>query len=147
MDVETSKAALEIESPGDGYVLQLVAAGSAVTVGEPIAYIFAEAAEGSRPTRAALRAAQSLIRPAACGRRPAPDNEPPELGVELRDLARPGLITAKDVEAAAATAKQRPRPTVSTLPGLIQALPPLGAAAAADRGRPGPPRCSTSWNG
>ena len=45
MDVETSKAALEIESPADGYVLQLVGAGSAVTVGEPIAYIFAAEAE------------------------------------------------------------------------------------------------------
>ena len=121
VDVETSKAALEIESPADGYVLQLVAAGSAVTVGEPIAYVFAAEAEleayiATRPAGGAEADAASGVRATASARQRAA-----ELGVELGDIARPGLITAKDVEAAAATAKQRPRPAVSTLPGLIQA--------------------------
>ncbi len=123
VDVETSKAALEIEAPTDGVVLQLVAAGGSVTVGEPIAYIFADAAEleayvADRQVTGTEPDAATGVRATASARHRAE-----ELGVELRDISRPGLITVKDVEAAAKPATGRPRPDVSTLPDLIQAAP------------------------
>jgi acetyltransferase-like isoleucine patch superfamily enzyme len=122
VDVETSKAALEIEAPSDGVVLQLVPAGAAVTVGEPVAYIFSDQADLERylAERAAAEtesaAAGDDVRATANARQRAT-----ELGVELRDISRPGLITVKDVEAAAEAAAQRPRPDASSLPGLIRA--------------------------
>ena len=107
----------------DGVVLQLVAAGGAVTVGEPIAYIFADAAEleayvADRQVTGTEPDAATGVRATASARHRAE-----ELGVELRDISRPGLITVKDVEAAAKPATGRPRPDVSTLPDLIQAAP------------------------
>jgi acetyltransferase-like isoleucine patch superfamily enzyme len=121
VDVETSKAALEIEAPADGFVLQLVPAGGAVTVGEPVAYIFPDEASleqyvANRSVAGTTSDATDGVRATANARQRAA-----ELGVELRDIARPGLITVKDVEAAAQAATQRPRPDVSTLPGLIPA--------------------------
>lgn len=122
VDVETSKAALEIESPADGVVLQLVTAGAAVTVGEPIAYIFEDEAEldafvarrevgGSEG-----RDVNDEVRATASARQRAT-----ELGVELRDIVRPGLITQKDVEAAAQASIQAGRPPVASLPDPMPA--------------------------
>jgi acetyltransferase-like isoleucine patch superfamily enzyme len=102
VEVETSKAALEIEAPEDGFVLQLVPAGGEVQVGEPIAHIFpdeaaleayvrqreasaAEAGPGDGSPRATTKARQRAA----------------ELGVDLASIDRAGLITVKDVEAAA----------------------------------------------
>jgi acetyltransferase-like isoleucine patch superfamily enzyme len=122
VDVETSKAALEIEAPADGFVLQLVAAGAAVNVGEPIAYIFPDQAalDAFAADRAAQVSAASSsgdeVRATASARQRAA-----ELGVELGDIARAGLITARDVEAAAEAASHRSRPEVSTLPSPVQA--------------------------
>jgi acetyltransferase-like isoleucine patch superfamily enzyme len=120
VDVETSKAALEIEAPADGHVLQLVAAGGTVAVGEPIAYIFNDAAQleaylASRSSNEAVAEGDAVRATASARQRAA------ELGVELRDIARPGLITVKDVEAAAHATAQRQRPDVASLPGLIAA--------------------------
>ena len=122
VDVETSKAALEIESPADGVVLQLVTAGAAVTVGEPIAFIFEDEAEldafvADREARIGeVQVVVDEVRATAGARQRAA-----ELGVDLRDIVRPGLITQKDVEAAARASIQAGRPPVSSLPGPVHA--------------------------
>jgi sugar O-acyltransferase (sialic acid O-acetyltransferase NeuD family) len=120
VDVETSKAALEIEAPADGFVLQLVPAGAAVTVGEPIAYVFPDEAAldayVAARTAGAAEAATSAdgLRATASARQRAE-----ELGVDLSSISRPGLITVKDVEAAAGAAGAPARPDVASLPSPI----------------------------
>ena len=100
VDVETSKAALEITAAAAGYVLYLVEAGTEVAVGEPVAYLFDDEAalaafEATRerpqaaPTDATLRASAKAQQRAD------------ELGVDLSQVESTGLITVKDVELAA----------------------------------------------
>jgi acetyltransferase-like isoleucine patch superfamily enzyme len=109
VDVETAKSAIEIESPADGLVLQLVPVGGEVSVGQPVAHVFEDEAElaSFEETRAQEAAAA-----------PEPDDEvrasvkarerAQELGVDLSSVAGEGLITVKDVEAAAGAAVQPP---------------------------------------
>jgi sugar O-acyltransferase (sialic acid O-acetyltransferase NeuD family) len=119
VDVETTKSAIEIESPSDGLVLQLVPVGGEVFVGQPVAHVFED--------EAALKAfEEAQAREAAAA--PAPADEvrasdkararAAELGVDLESIAGDGLITVKDVEAAAAGARAVvPEDLPSPLPG------------------------------
>ncbi|MGA1343575.1 MAG: biotin/lipoyl-containing protein, partial [Hyphomonas sp.] len=72
-EIETDKVALEVPSPADGVILELlVAAGASVTPGSVIARI---GAAGAAPARAAAEAAPSKTvsapaKPAAAGERP-----------------------------------------------------------------------------
>jgi sugar O-acyltransferase (sialic acid O-acetyltransferase NeuD family) len=116
VDVETTKSAFEIESPSDGFVLQLVPVGGEVSVGEPVAHVF--------PDEAALESfdAQRQQAPAA-----EPEGEvrasvkarerAAELGVDIESIGAAGLVTVKDVEAAA----QQAAPAVAPedLPDLL----------------------------
>ena len=113
VDVETSKALLEIEAEADGYVLQLVAAGHDVTVGQPVAMIFDDLAA----LEAHVEASASAVKESAAGG--DGDGEGPqvsakararaaELGVDLASVSATGLITVRDVEAAARSSQPGP---------------------------------------
>ena len=96
--VETSKALLELESPGDGFLRHLYAQGDEVELGSRIAVIAGSEAE---------LAAAELARPAK-----APPTEPAgpanatrravelaeEHGIDLASIEKDGFITAEDVE-------------------------------------------------
>src|SRR5262245_60924872 len=52
-EIETDKAAMEVESPGDGVIRNISAGeGVVVPVGEPVAFIYGEGEKVSAPTTA-----------------------------------------------------------------------------------------------
>jgi acetyltransferase-like isoleucine patch superfamily enzyme len=119
VDVETSKAALEIEAPHDGIVVQLVPSGADVQVGQPVAYVFTDmAAVESFDAAAAATPAEpvtdSPIRASDKARERAT-----QLGIDLADVPGTGLITVKDVEAVAGAAAQRSAPSSERLPDVV----------------------------
>jgi acetyltransferase-like isoleucine patch superfamily enzyme len=138
VDVETSKAALEIVAPCDGVMLQLVPAGAQITIGQPIAQVFEDhealtAFEADRLVTAERAAAvngnDAQIRATDRARVRAR-----ELGVDLTTLAADGLITVKHVETAAGPAAE-PQPAVQRAPlpgdGAAQRLLIVGAGLGA----------------
>jgi acetyltransferase-like isoleucine patch superfamily enzyme len=103
-DVETSKAVIEVEAPGTGYVLQAAAVGDQVSVATPFAYVFDSLAEldqfktdfeKARETQAAAAATRTVQATKQAEQRAK------ELGVDLAALHLDRLITTQDVEAAA----------------------------------------------
>jgi sugar O-acyltransferase (sialic acid O-acetyltransferase NeuD family) len=119
VDVETTKSAIEIEAPSDGLVLQLVPVGGEVSVGQPVAHLFED--EAALTAFEEARAKEAAAAPAKGDDIRASDKaraRAQELGVDLAALAGEGLITVKDVEAAAgATAVVAPEELPSPLPG------------------------------
>ena len=110
VDVETAKSAIEIESPADGLVLQLVPVGGEVSIGQPVAHVFEDEAslrefEEARAQQEAASAPQpgDDVRASVKARERAL-----ELGVDLSAVAGEGLITVKDVEVAAGATAQAP---------------------------------------
>jgi acetyltransferase-like isoleucine patch superfamily enzyme len=106
VDVETSKSAIEIEAPTDGFVLQLVPVGGEVSVGEPIAHVFEDepalaAFEAERAKEPSIVEETGAVRASVKAR-----DRAQELGVDLAAIGGEGLITVKDVEAAAAQTRQ-----------------------------------------
>jgi acetyltransferase-like isoleucine patch superfamily enzyme len=119
VDVETSKAALEVEAPSAGIVFQVVPAGQDVTVGEPIGYLFEDEA-----ALAAYAAARDEAATASGGTGSEGDGggvqatakareRAAELGVDLATIRATGLVTVRDVEAAAGTAGTTVSPDAS----------------------------------
>ena len=106
VDVETSKSAFEIAAPADGVVMQLVPVGGEVSVGEPVAHVFedeaAMAAFEEERSRQATEAPETADEVRASDKARA---RAQELGVDLTAIAASGLITVKDVEAAAGAAE------------------------------------------
>jgi acetyltransferase-like isoleucine patch superfamily enzyme len=102
-EIETSKAIIDVDSPGDGYVLFAARQGIEVRLTEPIARLFddlasleAFAEEAERRRAEAAEAGPRVTEPA---RRRAE-----ELHVDLATLPSDALITVGVVEAAAAAA-------------------------------------------
>jgi acetyltransferase-like isoleucine patch superfamily enzyme len=136
VDVETSKAALEIEAPASGLVLQLVPGGSSISVGEPIGFVFED--EAALAEFEANRASAAAASPddGAGGQVTAKARQrAEELGVDISTITASGLITVRDVEAAAgATATS---PDIGELPAplagdpLTQRLLVIGAGLGA----------------
>jgi acetyltransferase-like isoleucine patch superfamily enzyme len=130
VDVETSKAALEIEAPQDGVLLQLTPAGGEVKVGQPVGYLFAdvaavEAYDREQAASPAPAGEVAGVRATAKARERAA-----ELGVDLDAIPAAGIITARDVEAAvAASGATRPHPRVS----LAELPDPLSGDGSAQR--------------
>ncbi len=99
--VETSKSAIEIESPGEGTLLHLAAAGEEVELGGRIAAIAADAGElaelRAERASAAIAAEPAPSRPANVTRKAA------ELaaahGIDLTAVSKSGFVTVEDVEA------------------------------------------------
>ena len=96
--VETTKATVEVESPGAGTIVQLFADGSEVELGTTIAYVAESADElASLETRAEEKPALK-----AAGERKA-TRKAVELadqhGVDLAAIDKRGFVTEKDVQA------------------------------------------------
>jgi acetyltransferase-like isoleucine patch superfamily enzyme len=96
--VETSKALLELEAPGDGILQHLYAQGDEVELGGRIAVIAESeaelaAAEESRPAKAAPAEPAG---PANATRRAVELAQ--EHGIDLTTIEKDGFITAEDVE-------------------------------------------------
>jgi acetyltransferase-like isoleucine patch superfamily enzyme len=127
VDIETSKAALEIPAPATGFVLQVVDVGTEIEVGQPVAYIFDDEAELTEfEARREQEVAAAPPEPAAGVRASEKAlKRAEELGVDVATIRASGLITVRDVEAAAgATA---PAPDVD--PSDLTLLPGDPAAA------------------
>ncbi len=106
VEIETSKAVIEVVAPGSGYVLRLASVKDEVSLTAPIALLFDDEAalkaheakllaqkEAAAAAGAAVRASVKAVKRAE------------ELGVDLSTLDSSHLITVKDVEAAAAAAQ------------------------------------------
>lgn len=104
--VETSKASIEVEAPGDGTLVQLVAADVEVELGSSVALVaqtdaeleeaVARLAEAPPPSPAADDGRRNVTRKAA--------ERAVELGVDVNLIDKTGFVTAEDVEAFAAAA-------------------------------------------
>jgi acetyltransferase-like isoleucine patch superfamily enzyme len=105
IDIETSKALIEVDAAHAGFILQAVNAGDTASLAEPIGYVFEELADLERfeaelrkaREEAKLAASTATVRATQQARQRAE-----ELGVDLSWLDTSKLITLKDVEAAAA---------------------------------------------
>jgi acetyltransferase-like isoleucine patch superfamily enzyme len=100
--VETSKASIEIEAPGDGRLVQLVAADVEVELGSSIALIAESDADLEKAT---ARVADAPARPETDGPRNVTRKaaeRAAELGVDVSLIEKSGFVTAEDVEAFAA---------------------------------------------
>jgi sugar O-acyltransferase (sialic acid O-acetyltransferase NeuD family) len=107
VEVETSKAILDVEAPNEGLLLRLRDEGEQLKIGDPLGYLFEtlETLERYEAERAAAAAAPAehagrITEPAR--RRAA------ELGVDIDDVARGSteLVTSKLVDAFAAAQAQ-----------------------------------------
>jgi acetyltransferase-like isoleucine patch superfamily enzyme len=107
-DIETSKAVIEVEAPKAGYLLQIVNVGESVSISAPFAYVFDSLTEleqfktdsaNARENDAAAEASRAVQATRQAQQRAR------ELGVDLTQLNLDRLITAQDVEAAAAGAQ------------------------------------------
>ena len=96
--VETSKASIEIEAPGDGTIVQLVKAETDVELGSTIALVAANADEvaAAEARRSGAGSAQA-DGPANVTRRAA--ELAAEHGIDLSAIEKSGFVTAADVEA------------------------------------------------
>jgi acetyltransferase-like isoleucine patch superfamily enzyme len=117
--VETSKALLELEAPGDGILNHLYAQGDEVELGSRVAVIAESeeelaAAEKSRPAKAEPAAPAG---PANATRRALELAE--EHGIDLASIEKDGFITAEDVERLVAT---RAAEEVAAAPGLFAGI-------------------------
>ncbi|HEY7536952.1 MAG TPA: biotin/lipoyl-containing protein [Gaiellaceae bacterium] len=99
--IETSKSAIEIESPGEGMLLHLAAEGEEVELGGRIAAIASDSGE--------LAELQAARESAAAAAEPAPSRpanvtrKAAELaaryGIDLSAVSKSGFVTVEDVEA------------------------------------------------
>jgi acetyltransferase-like isoleucine patch superfamily enzyme len=117
--VETSKALLELEAPGNGILLHLYGEGDEVELGGRIAVIAESdeelaAAEESSPAKAL---SVEPAGPANATRRAVELAE--EHGIDLATIEKDGFITAEDVERLVAA---RAAEEVVTAPGLFQGI-------------------------
>ncbi len=96
--VETSKASVEIEAPGDGTLVQLVPAETEVELGSTIAVVAADETEAATASeRRTAGGATEPSGPANATRRAA--ELAAQHGIDLGALDKSGFITAADVEA------------------------------------------------
>lgn len=103
VEVETSKAILDVEAPGDGVLLRLAGEGERVNMDQPLGYVFdsAPALESYEQERASSGAGEEVHaeRITVPARRRAE-----ELGLDINEIARgtDELVTTKLVDAYAA---------------------------------------------
>jgi acetyltransferase-like isoleucine patch superfamily enzyme len=121
VEIETSKAVLEVLAPEAGVVLHLARKGQEVPLTEPVAMVFTELSElTAYSDRMAAEAAARAEAPGQVRATVKAVRRAEELGVDLSTLDSSRLVTVKDVEAAAAAPS-----TVdySTMPAAL-ATPP-----------------------
>jgi pyruvate dehydrogenase E2 component (dihydrolipoamide acetyltransferase) len=144
LEIETDKAVVEVEAPGDGILAGITAeVGAVIPVGETIAWLVAPgenppakavtAAPAARATSAAqaAAAAPAISRPAgeptSIQISPKARRLAKELGVdigEIRSTGPDGAITSEDVQAAA-NAKSSGAPAAVTPPAATEPLSQL----------------------
>ncbi len=114
-ELETSKAVIEVVSPGDGVLLHAASENAEVALDQPIARIFDDLAALEAFEREGAQAAppKDEVRATLKARARAS-----ELGVDLRSLDPSKLITVKDVEAAAEAGRA---PDYSAMPAPLSA--------------------------
>lgn len=120
VEVETSKAVLEVAAPAAGYLLRSAPVGARVSITDAVGALFdseEDLKEYERQQQVAAEAAAAA--PATVRASVKAMQRAEELGVDLGSLHGEGLITVKDVEAAAALA----RPDYSTMPKPLDAEP------------------------
>jgi len=148
LEIETDKAVVEVEAPGDGILAGITAeVGAVIPVGETIAWLVAPgenppakaataaAARATSPAQAAA-AAPAVSRPTA---EPAPMQISPkarrlakELGVDIgqiRGTGPEGTITSDDVQATADAKGSRSTPVTTAAPAAVAAAEPLSQLA------------------
>jgi carbonic anhydrase/acetyltransferase-like protein (isoleucine patch superfamily) len=136
--VETSKASIEIESPGDGTLVQLVSAGMEVELGGCIALVAVGAEElaAAESARVAERPAESPVAARSATSKAIELAE--RHGIDLAEIAKPGFITADDVRALISASGPAAREAPDTLfAGLSTedvTLPAVMAAATGSAG-------------
>lgn len=113
--VETTKATVEVESPGDGTIVQLYGEEVEVELGKTIAYV-AESADELAAID--VRAEEKPAPKPAAGDRKATRKavELAELhGIDLAEIEKRGFITEKDVEAVLAARKAAATPAAGPI--------------------------------
>ena len=87
-DIETDKAAMEVEAPADGILQHTAAEGMEIPIGAPCAWLYAEGEE-VRDQPKAFAGSDAAVEPASAGRGGAPDEtELAETGAEQGDNIR-----------------------------------------------------------
>ena len=115
--VETSKASVEIEAPGDGLLVQLVPAETEVELGSTIAVVAADEKEAAAAReRKSGGAATEPSGPANVTKRAA--ELAAQHGIDLGALDKSGFITAADVEALIRAQEQGPLHLDPVLAGI-----------------------------
>jgi len=129
VDVETDKVVLELPSPADGVLVEIVRPdGATVTSNELIAILDTEAKAAATPAPAAAAAAPVAVAATMKQALPAARKMMAEQGVAAADVAgtgRGGRITKGDVIAAtqAKAVAPQPAPTAKAPPAPAVALP------------------------
>ncbi|HKM67522.1 MAG TPA: dihydrolipoamide acetyltransferase family protein [Candidatus Acidoferrum sp.] len=147
LEIETDKAVVEIEAPGDGILTGITAeVGAVIPVGETIAWLVAPGekppakAVTAAPAARATSAAQTAVAAPAQPKQAAPAGTPAQISPKARRLAKElgvdigriqgtgpdGTITSEDVQAAA-DAKGSAAPTTSA--ATASATEPLSQLA------------------
>jgi acetyltransferase-like isoleucine patch superfamily enzyme len=121
VEIETSKAVLEVPAPADGVLLQRSAKGAEHKLDQPVALLFTDAADLESYVDAERTAVEATPREESPVRATAKAiSRAAELGVDLAALpVSDALITVADVEAAAAAATV----DVAALPAPLTADP------------------------
>jgi acetyltransferase-like isoleucine patch superfamily enzyme len=122
VEIETSKAILDVAAPNAGFVLQMCAEGEQVGIEQPLGYVF-ESVEALERFERDRRSSRSEPAAAHAGRITAPARKrADELGIDLDEVARhtDQLVTAKVVEAFAQEAGGATR---VVLPDPLEARP------------------------
>lgn len=120
LEVETDKITMEVESPADGVLAQVLAEpGARVPIGQPIAYL-AAAGEAIAPTPSPANApAERAVKATPIAQKLAAEH-----GIDLSQVpgtGRDGQITRQDVEAF--IAKQRSASQAEVSGGKVAAVP------------------------
>jgi acetyltransferase-like isoleucine patch superfamily enzyme len=135
LEVETSKALLEVTAPETGVLLHLALEGEEVALSRPVALLF--------PDKEALLAYEQDQRRGPAESAPAADaphasvkavQRAEELGVDLAAIHSDGLITVQDVEKAATaalTADYSAMPAPLTAPSGVQRILLIGGGLGA----------------
>src|SRR3974390_2585376 len=149
LEVETDKAVVEIEAPGDGILAGITAqVGAVIPVGETIAWLVAPGEKPPLASATAAPAARAASASHATGAASAPEKSAApvaasatqispkarrlakELGVDIgqiRGTGPNGTITSEDVQAAAANAKASG--VTAPIPAAANASEPLSQLA------------------
>jgi acetyltransferase-like isoleucine patch superfamily enzyme len=114
--VETSKASVEIEAPGDGLLVQLVPGETEVELGSTIAVVAADEKEAATAAERRTGGAAEASGTANVTRRAA--ELAAEHGIDLGAFDKSGFITAADVEGLIRAQEQGPMQLDPVLDGL-----------------------------